>query len=313
MNNRLALAIVSVALLGALAGCSAAGSLSMEPVDDEQLADSASRSVENASVNPVAQGREVARRAIENGSTTVVADSPPVRTGLPYRHDGRFYNLSRSVLGTEPGYRIAVEIDYNASTVEGTVVDYDDLPAVDRRALAPLVDRQRRALEPGYDFGLPATYTESEAEASVLVTDQEVDAVRYEGEVYPVNANGPESVTLEVYRHEATPVADSPEAYAEDLKATYAFTLSGLSDAESDVVAEAITDTYYAEDDDDEAFASLVERFRAHDPVVSRERTGKWVVRYDGQLYWAEMDYWGFVSETPDASVTEPEATPPPE
>lgn len=310
MRRRTVLALALVALLAGLGGCSAEGSLSMQPVDDAGLAEAASEPL--PSDGPPGADRDVARRAVENGTATAVGDRPPVDVTLPYRHDGRFYALDYGENGTEPGYDVGIRIDYNASSVDGTVVDYRDLPAVDREVLSFLVSRDRpgeERLEPGYDVGVGATYTEADAESSVLVPTQAYDAVRYEGEVYPIGVES-ERETLTVYRYEATVVAESAAAYAAQLRDRYAFELSGLSDAERDIVEGALNDTYYIEDSDDEAFASLVDRFRSHEPVAEDDIYGRYVVRYEGQLYWAELDYGSYVTDT-EPTVTRPSATPP--
>ena len=58
------------------------------------------------------------------------------------------------------------------------------------------------------------------------------------------------------------------------------FTLSGLTEGERAVVEEAVNDTYYAEDTDDEAFRSVMETFRRHEAVQETEYEGLWLVRY---------------------------------
>jgi hypothetical protein len=186
---------------------------------------------------------------------------------------------------------------------------YEDLPAVDRRRLAPLMDTTREGRDPGYDIGVGVTYSETEVDSSVLVPDQRYDAVRYQGETFPIDVEGPERVELKRYRYDATPVADSPEAYGSSLREEYAVPLSGLSEAERGVVEESINSTYYADSTDDEGFGSLVERFQSRRAVRSDEFGGSWVVRYDGRVYWVEMDYGAFVTD--DDPVTELEETPP--
>jgi hypothetical protein len=295
MRSRLYFGIALVALLAVTAGCSADGSLSMDPVDDAALAEEASVDLPD---EPDGDGA-VVRRAVENGTATAVGERPPVTEELPFRHEGRFYAVTHTTAGTEPGHEVTVRVDYNASSVEGDVVDYGDLPAVDRRLLADALERTEfpeERLQPGYDFGVGDTYTDGEGESSAFVAGRTVDAVRYEGEVYPVDVRV-EETTLTVYRYEATPVADSPAAYGRHLRETYAFTLSGLSDAEREVVESARNDTHYVEGTDEEGFASLVDRFRDRSAVQETDYRGSYVVRYEGQLYWVEMRYGSYGGE----------------
>ncbi|QPV62345.1 hypothetical protein I7X12_16620 [Halosimplex litoreum] len=297
MRHRTALALALVALVAGLSGCSAEGSLSLTPVDDRALAQEASH-VLPTDGSPDEDER-VVRRAIDNGTATAVGERPPVDEQLPFRHDGRFYAVEYAENGTEPGYEFGIRIDFNASTVDGRVVDYQKLPAVDRDALAFVLSRDlpdEGALEPGFDFGVGGTYTEDDAESSVLVPAQEYDAVRYEGEVYPIDVEA-ERTELTVYRYEASEVAGSHETYADSLRERYEFELSGLSQGERDLVNDSLNETYWVEDSDNRAFDALVDRFRAQNPVEETDYGGSYVVRYDGGLYWAEIDYGGYATD----------------
>ncbi|WP_415382426.1 hypothetical protein [Halosimplex sp. TS25] len=296
MRQRTVFALVLVALLAGLGGCSAAGSLSMSPVNDTALAEEASHPAPTDESGD--DDSDLILDAIENGTATAVDDDPPVEAQLPFRHGGRFYALDYAENGTEPGYKVDIRVDLNASSVDGTVVDYEELPAVDREALefALWQGRSDANLGPGYDIGVNSIYTEADAESSVLAPTQEYDAVRYEGEVYPIDAQT-ERETLTVYRYEASEAAESHEAYAASLRERYEFELSGLSDGERKIVDGAVNGTYWVEDSDNEAFDSLVDRFRAHEPVEETDYDGSYVVRYDGDLYWAEVDYGSYVDE----------------
>lgn len=277
-----------VAFLAVTAGCFAheQGSISVNPVDDSSLA--AEASIDG---DEIGQDSDLVSTAIENGSVTTTDRRGPLDIQLPVRHDGAFYDLSYTETGTE-GYRGGVSIDYNASSVDGETVGYADLPAVDQAALDRLLasadtDRQ---LRPGYDADRPITYTGSEANASVLVPEQEYTAVRYNGESYPIQVSASEE-TLTVYRYNATRVADSADAYTTALRDNYAFELSNLSDDERDIVDSALNDTAYIEGDDNSGFDSLVDRFQAQQPVTEDDLGGSYVVRYDGRVHWVEINY----------------------
>jgi len=310
MARRLLAAAALVAVLATLAGCgSYAGSLSMAPVDDAGLAERASYDLDDGDPFEAMESR-IVRAAVENGSTTDTASREFVRGGRAYRYDGAYYNVSHEVVGRVPGYAGGIRIDYNTTGVDGEAVAYEELPAVDRRALEPLLAGPREDRDGGFDLGVPVAYTEAEAERSVLVPDQRYDAVVYEGDPYRIATDDVQRRPLETIRYEATRVADGPGAFAAELTDRYAFTLSGLSDAERDVVESAAGGSYTAESVDDEGFAGVVERVRAHEAVREEGGNGDWIVRYDGQLYWAQLDYGGFVTEG-GPPVTRPSATPP--
>jgi hypothetical protein len=200
--QRRLLASFGLVALVLLAGCSAAGSLTMTDVDERPLAEQASRDADRLADRDAETSR-VLERAIENGTATTTGTHPPVRDGLPIEHDGAYY------------------------------------------------DAAERRVE-GFDLGGSAVYDASEADRSLLATD------------------------------------------------------------EREVVAGAIEGSYHAESSDDAAFRSIVERFRRHGAVRSDEYRGEYVVRYRGELYWAELRYGEFVEGEPAvAREFDPSAGPP--
>lgn len=313
MGSRRWIATVIVVLTMVLAGCNghAAGRLTMTPVDDAALADRASSELDATDPFETMEAG-IIREAIEAGSTTRNASRSFVHADRPFQYDGAYYNVSYEVIGQVPGYAGGVRIDYNTSAAAGTAIAFADLPAVDQRRLAPLFEDQYRDDGEGFDIGIPVSYTEAEADESVLVPDQEYDVVVYEGESYRIGTDDVRQRSLDTYRYEATKLADSDRELATLITDRYAFTLSGLSSDERDVVDSALDDTYRAESSDDEAFAGVVDQFRAHEAVRADSYSGEWIVVYDGQRYWGDLDYGGFVTDT-GPSVTRPSVTPPPE
>jgi len=304
--RRKVLAAAVVLLAVGLTGCvDAAGSLSMVPVDDDaSLAEEASQELPTDLAPD--DDRAVVRDAIRNGNAEVNDTRPPVSGGLPYAHDGRYYNLSHRVVGSYEAPAVLVEIDYATGDVDGETVAYDDLSAFERDALAGLFEGPMENRTDGYDFGTQVLYTDDRPENATLL-DADYAGIVYEGETYPVNVSEPRSRTVETYRYEATVVAEGPAAYAGKLRDRYEFALSGLSDGERSVVEEARNDTYYADSTDDEAFDALVDRFLDRPAVQSDDYSGSWIARYDGDRYWVELDFGQFV----DDEVTPPDATPP--
>lgn len=295
--RRHVLAVALLAVLALLAGCSAAGSLELHPVDDASLAERASRDVPDDGIAGPDSERSpgaVVRSAVENGSTTVTGLSPPVTRGLPFAYRGAYYALSHAAVSEQSATVVGVAVDYNASNATGTAVPYSDLPEPDREALGALLPPRDGHREPGTDVGVGATYTEAELNQSVLAPAQEYDAVLYEGERYPVTVEDPREATVTTYRYTATRVAPNASAYAAHLREAYAFTLEGLPDAQQSVVEAATKGTYYADSTDDDAFVAVVDRFRAHDAVAADGESGTWVVRYRGTLYVAELRYGAF-------------------
>lgn len=310
MNRRVLAALGLLAVL-LLAGCAEpAGSLRMEPVEDTELAEKASRPTTGGQDYPAVRQQQVVTRAIENGSVTVLDVRDPVNTGLAFEHEDAYYEITHEEVGTREGAETVVGVDYNATEPEGTRIDFADLSAADRRLLGPMLAAEPRELEPGAESRFPLAYTRQEVNDSVLLiyTGESV-VISYRGTDYEVSVGRATRGPLQVHRYEATRIAGSAEAFAATLTERYAFTLSGLSDGEESIVESALGDSYYAEDTDDEGFATLVERFRRHEAIENDGGSGNWLVRYDGQLYWVDLYYGAFVADE-TATTTTPNVTP---
>lgn len=298
MHRKRLYALLALGILATLAGCSAEGSLSMEPVeDDERLAELASRSAGDIYHE---DGQSVVRGAIDNETATANGTDPPIGTGLPFSVDGSYYNLDWEIVESDTEWRVGIGIDINATNVSGETISVAELPERDRQVVTRLLnemEREQPEPEPGFEFGIGTRYTDAERSESVLLDPQEYDGVVYEGEVYPISVEEPRQITVNTYEYSATKVADDTEEYATHLREAYGFTLDSVSDGEQSILDEAANGSYYAENEDDEAFESLVDRFLEHNAVVRDEGSGKWLVRYNGTLYLARVDYSQFVDD----------------
>jgi len=298
---------LALALMLALAGCiDAAGRLQMTKVDDAGLTEQASIPATGGDHYHQVAGRRIARHAIENGSTNVtVGDrSRSVRTEFPYEYEGAYYNVSRRVVDSRRGTGTWLEIDHNGTDENGTRFAFADLSPADRRQLGPALSFDPPRLEPGPDSHVPVAYTPPERNGSVLLDhDGERITVVRDGREYGVRVRLADTVTVETHRYDVELTANDTEEYATTLKREYAFTLRSedLDEAEREVVEEAIgSGTYYAEDTSDGGFDALVDRFLGHRAVQRDDYSGYWAVRYEGQLYWADLDYGEFVTEEGD-------------
>ena len=234
--------------------------------------------------------------AVENGSVTVAGVRPPISDGLPFAAGGGYYDLSWAVVANRTAHTVDIGITYGDSAPNGTAVDYEDLPAADRAALSRLLPPREGA--PTDDtIGVSVVYSDADLRESVLAPTQRYDAVVFEGQRYALTVEAPRAVTVATYRYTATEVAPNTSAYVSHLESAYAFTLSGLSGSERSVVESARDDTYYADSTDDEAFATLVDRFRAHEAIQDDGDYGTWLITYEGERYLVDLSYRSFVDQ----------------
>jgi hypothetical protein len=290
MRRRQLLAGGAALLSVPLAGCGHPPNvLDMSEATDQRIADEKSRTVSTES-----DKYGLARSIAENGSATASGLSPPLDTDNTIAVDGEYYNLSVTETDSGQRTRYDIRIDYDPGDVtpgDGEIA-YADLPAVDREALGHLVPPPSdRDTDEGFEMGRVYSYPENATEESVLVPDQQYDLITYEGEQYLVRVDA-ESVTEADYRYNGTLVADSTAAFADIVRSRYLFTLSGLSEAEREVVQTAIEDGYFEEETD--AFRSVIARFLAHRALNERSADdgyGTWIVAYDGTEYVTYAEY----------------------
>jgi predicted small lipoprotein YifL len=293
-GRRLALAFVALAALVALSGCSAAGSLSLDPVEsDADLGDEATRDLSRVGPSD-AEGNEtrdaLARLADEESVTIENRSHPPTDPDRPVLIDGAAYDLNWTVTDEREVPSVGLEVDSNATNTDADRVQFADLPPEDRAALDGLLRETDRRVE-GPELGGSALY--EHPEESVLVGTETL--VVRDGREYLVTAERRGTRTVADYRYTATRLGTVAE-YGASLRSEYAFDLGTVSEGERSILQEASGDTYYAESDSDEAFGRLVERFRAEAAVVEDDAYGEWLVRWDGQTYYVHLRYGGFVN-----------------
>jgi len=282
MKRRQVLAGAAGALSATLAGCAdPTAVLIMTEVSDERIA-------ERASVSPPDQAsRRIVRTAAENGSATASGTRPPLDVDDPIAFDGAYYELSRSETRIGEELRVTINVDPGSSAPDAATIAFADLPEPDRELFGRIVPppEGREGV-----VGASAIYDDADREASVLVPKAEYGAVERDGERFPFEVVGRDEVDAYEYRYEATRVAEDAAAFAERIRSAHLFELSGLSDAEREIVEEAIDGGYYDGSVSD-AFSSLAERFRDHDAVEPSDWGGEFLVRYDGTDYWADLQH----------------------
>ena len=324
MQTRLVIITGAALCLVALAGCSQpAGSLSMDAVNDTELADNASTALSEGDLEVQEFDRRsrsertqiaVLRRAVQNESATVTAPEPPHSASeTVYQTDDRFYTLSYTTVDTTTGRQVTYRLNPNvtAATAEEnvwTVAEYDDLPPVDKAALhRPVSYLSRDSLEedeiPPEGIEEEQLYAPAELNRSATAGGQ-YDAIRYDGRLIELDVVSNESQPLTVYQYQPRPVASGSESYAACLRDAYAFELSGLDSETRAVVTEATDGTYRPENTSDTAFRSVLDRFHDQTAVSATTTSGSWLVRYDGRLYWTDLRYARFdeYHQTPTAN-----------
>jgi hypothetical protein len=265
-------------------------SLSMEAVEDADVA----RKVTHHEMSD--EERQLLDRVVEAGSLEVGwHQTSPLHTAVPTLHGGAVYRLSERVVDTRPAVEYGVKVDVPQETPdEAATVQFADLPAADQAVF------ERPGLAGGdlIGVGTVVTYTPGEEAASVLVPDPEYDYVDWaDGGTAEWVVDDRWETEQHRYRLSADRVA-SAAAYGRQVRENYGFDLSGLSDAEGDVVETAIAEEHGyavpAEETPSPAVDALVDRFREREEVAANRDpgpgvSGTYVVRYETSVYWTRL------------------------
>jgi len=275
-----------VALLPLVAGCAHPDVvLDLNEATDDDVADEVSTTVDAGDADEYA----VVESALENGTATRRSRNELFdRAEETVRFEDAFYEVSSTRLGSSEVtvYDVLLETAPDDATADVGEVAYGDLPEADRRRLEPVItgvlpeaDRERV----GVGYG-----TADEAgNESVFVPEPQYDVLTRDGQRYRVEVES-ETETATEYRYELTEVAPDVETFAGRVRDRYQFELSGLSEAERDVVEAAIDGAYF---EDDDAFQSVVDRIRDHEAIRAADFYGTWLLEYEDAPYLAYVEW----------------------
>lgn len=273
-----------------------AARLQMMPVDDADIGKRHARHVGRYTVHA---GRPVIERAVENGSTTIDAEFPPVNSGeRVWWSDRGVYRFDYEIGDERPATRYFWNLEPAEEAAERETVRFEDLSRIDREKfrLVGLADGAYGERSP-LDVGGTFKYANEDRDESALVPTPEHPVIVWGPDRrarFSVTDSNSKNATLKTYRYTADRIAPTVAAYGRELRDRYTFELSGLSDAERGIVEQAVEDHGYTVERGEsppEAFGSLAEKLRRQEAVNDHREgiTGEYLATYDEQIYWAEL------------------------
>ncbi|MFB6118035.1 hypothetical protein [Halosegnis sp.] len=304
MNRRQFLATGTTAALATVGGCTGcattpSAAISMTAVTDAEIARRVTHRLE---ADPDNERYQLVGEIVETDNTIIEATEQRLPTDGPLVYEGTVYELSVRVLETTPARSFSFTLD----PVEGTVTDaatvrFDALPAVDRAKFR----EHGLATDPFLGIGSAFVYPESEIATSALVPEPVASIIVWDADTRGrFTVDGSRSLPIYTYCYTAEVVRESAAAYGRDVRRENVFRLTGLSTAEQELVSKAIAGdagyTVPAGEQPSEAFRSLAARFRPHDDVEQvweqaapddavGTAAGTYLVRYDGDVYWTDL------------------------
>lgn len=240
----------------------------------------------------------VVTEAVTNGTATRNGTEPPLANGTSVAYGGSVYDLRYEVIESQPATRFRIALEpLDPDPDPGGVVEYEALPAVDRRKF-----EQRGFDGDSLGFATGLLYLDSEIPESALVPEPERPVIECpDGTRGRFSVDGAAERPLETYRYTATTLYESTADLGATVRERDAFALIGLSEAEREIVEAATGGEYRVppEERPPEAMRELAARFRPRAEVRTlseREETpgvgrasGTYLVRYEGQVYWTVL------------------------
>jgi hypothetical protein len=271
--------------------CTSRYSLELRRVDDADLREAA---LADAPGDRDALWRELLDTAASEGEATLTTIyGSPVRDGQLVQAGEAYYETSVTVTDTASVAAHVFELEYEqgaAAPAGATVVEYETLPTVDRGALDEMTreakgerftDAQSVSIG-GFEY----VYPDDTERDSRFVADSPV-WVRSEGEVMEVRVTGTQQTERETFSVTLERVADTSEAFVEYVRGEHVADLSGVSEAEREVVSQAAESEYDECEPLSEEFQGVVDELRGLPDRVRPD--GNLLVAFEGETYEADL------------------------
>ena len=174
-----------------------------------------------------------------------------------------------------------IDLDPVDSTAKIGEIAYQGLRAVDRQRLDPIISDDNPPSGDGYDVGIGYGTAAEVGDRSVFVPERQYDIIVHDGDRYRVTVSTRTTAETK-YRYEVMEVASGVDSFADQIRDQYLVTLAGLSEAEREVVEDAIDGGYLQ---DDEAFRAVTDRIREHEAIEATDSYGTWLLAYEQVEY----------------------------
>lgn len=240
--------------------------------------------------------RAIGAETVENdGTRRTTYAQVPFRDPTLFPHDGAFYRISRETAESVdvPAFELGAEWEEGQSAPSGTeVVQFADLPENDRRAFQLAMPEEKEGQFPeGFSVGrYPAPYPDG-GEGSRLIG--ETTWVEWEGRTVRVEIAGEQAGTTErvTYAFAAERIADDAAGFRAFLADTYLVDLSGVSEAQLEILRSARDGGYEACLPASDALAALLDRLDDTEKLPS-PYSNDWYVAFEGERSRLSVTEW---------------------
>lgn len=239
-----------------------------------------------------ANARDVVRRAVENGSTTLTTvREAPGEFHRPVVVDGAYYDLNRTTVSAESvtvhDFKMSGPIreesdEYDRATADA--VAFENLSAPDQRVFRVGLPSDERLDEIRFTKLFHFYYENGTPPANATFADGDVHYVAYEGHYFRVKFDETRTVNRTTYRYAAERIASSQEEYTEIALDRYVTNVSNasLSGEPREILIRTLENgsvNYHSEDPSMDGDYVAFYRWTLDHQFV----------RYEGEYYWLQI------------------------
>lgn len=244
----------------------------------EEVAESASSNVTNM--------HEGIEGAVVNGeSEPTTRDTDVEERSILVSYQGEYYKITKEKVGTTESIIARMNI-----TRTSDEADYQ-IESLSEKDSEPVRDFQQHESrdDDAPKLRLGQRYVQEEINNSVLLDEQET-VVESNNRNYRVKVFNMDNKTEDLFIYRSSLEFNSSQEFGEHVIDTYAFELESIPENSKDVWNEAVNSGgYYGEHTN--GYENLRELFIDKEAFDRSDNTGTWFVRYNGQLYRAELDW----------------------
>ena len=296
MNRRQVLVAGVLGSMPMLSGCTGEGEgfnarFTMNRVSDRDIAE---RLI--LTLNPENEDHRVAARAVTKESTTIEATGEPFPPDTPFIYEGSIYEVTTTEVDQSPATTFSFTlnpVDETEPADENETVRYEDLPDVDKQAFS---DHGWSESDPFIGMSSTVRYRDDQINDSVLVPESEKSVIVWPDARGRFTVDGSRATAIRTFEYESRVVAESAENYGRDVRKRIEFELGDLTDAEREIVSEAVNEGIYLISENEsvpDAMYRLAGRFENQEKLVRPDKdlaqddsiNGDYVIRYQGSVY----------------------------
>lgn len=262
-----------------------AGCVDPEAVITVDELNSTEEVAESASINATDTNEGIEGAVVNGTSEPTTRDTDVEERSELVSYQGKYYEITKEKVGTTQSKVVEVNVTRTSDEAEYQIESLSEKDAELVRDFQRYEDRDEDSPRPR----LGQRYVQEEINNSVLLDEREI-VVESNNRSYRVEVLNVDNRTEDLFVYRSSVEFNSSQEFGEHIIGTYAFELESIPENSTDVWNEAVNSGgYYGQHTN--GYENLRELFVDEEAFERYDNRGTWFVRYNGQLYRAELDW----------------------